>query len=178
MSRLSGIRSLLEGLRPWRHRLLWLAVAWLLLLIFAALLGLAASAAHLAVLLAAGALLLWYAVDHAAAGAVTAWPLTDVPELGGARGGDFRTANLAARLEEAAVRGLGREDLARDLHVQLAAIVAERLDAKHGITIEAEPKWAKGVMPPELWDLVTQPPPRDLADPTRLDQTLRRIEQW
>ena len=177
-SRPSGIRQVLARLGPWRRRVVGLLLTWLGLVLAAVLLGLRPSVPHVAALLLAGAMLLWFVMDHTAAAHLTVWPLTDAGELGAARGGDFRVTNLAARLEAAGGRGEGRDDLARDLHAQLTTIIDQRLDALHGITLETEPKWAKGVMPPELWDFVSRPADPDLPSPAHLDQILRRIEQW
>ena len=47
-----------------------------------------------------------------------------------------------------------------------------------GIVAEEEPRWAQGVTPPELWDLLVGLPPPTSTGPQRLDPILRRIEQW
>lgn len=170
-----GIR---QALRPWRRRAVNLAATWFVLVLASAALGLVPRAAHLALILLGGGAIVWYLVDHAAANRVTHWPLTERPDLGGRRGNDFRVTNLAGRLAAAEEEDEGREGLCADLHHQLTTIIGERLFAKHGITIEEEPQWARGVMPPELWDFVHAPPPPDLYSPAQLDRILRRIEQW
>lgn len=174
----SGIRQLVGRLGPWRRRVGGLLITWLVLVIGAGVLGLAPSVPHVAAILLAGAMLAWFVVDHTAALSITIWPLTDIGDLGAPRGGDFRAANLAGRLAAANGSGQGRAELAVDLHAQLTAIIDQRLDAKHGIAMETEPKWARGVMPPELWDFVSSPPDPQLPSPDVLDQILRRIEQW
>jgi hypothetical protein len=173
-----GIRAGLVSLRPWRRRLLWLLLTWLGLVGLTAALELQPDVPHLLAILTALAVLLWHAVDHAAAHEVTAWPLSDGDLGPGTRGSDFRVTNLAGRLAAANTHKEGRESLVHDLHVQLQVIIRERLFAKHGIVAEEEPRWAQGVTPPELWELLVSLPPPDLYRPERLDPILRRLEQW
>ena len=175
--RARGIRQLVAVARPWRRRLLQLVGIWLGVVVMALVLDLRPDVAQLGAILLAAAMAVWYLLDHTDANRFAAWPLTD-SERTDRRGGDYRASNLAARLEAADLRAEGRPDLTRQLHVQLSTIILERLFAKHGITIEEEPRWAQGVMPPELWDLVTGLPDPALYSPARLDQILRRIEQW
>lgn len=178
MSRLSAIRDVLRATRAWHRRVATATGLWLLLVGFGAFLGQDASVPQLAALIAAMAMLLWYLVDHAGSNAVTHWPVSDLYRFSSQRGQDFRVRNLASRLEAATERGEGRESLVEDLHGQLTAIVEERLHAKHGLVLAEEPKWAQGVMPPELWDLITHLPDPDLYRPERLDAVLERIERW
>lgn len=174
----SGIRPALELLRPWRRRILGVAISWAVVVLFAALVGLRPDVPRLAAGLVALAVVAWYAADHLAGQGRTPWPLTDPELTTGNRGNDFRVARLAARLEAADTRGEGRPELVHDLHDTLSAIIRERLYAKHGIAIEEEPRWAEGVMPEDLWDFLVTLPPPDLYQPDRLAQILRRIEQW
>ena len=177
-SRPSGIRPVLSALRPWRRRLLGITAAWGLVALFTALIGLRPDVPRLAVALVASAAVVWYAVDHFASQQLVVWPLTD-SELGsGNPGSDYQVTNLAARLEGAAARPEGRPELVHHLHTRLSEIIRERLHAKHGIVVEEEPRWAEGVMPPDLWEFLVTLPPPDLYRPDRLDQILRRIEQW
>jgi hypothetical protein len=170
--------GLLESLRPWRRRLVWLLVTWMATVGATFALGLAPDVPALMAILLAGAALVWHAVDHSTSQHVTVWPLVD-GELGrSGRGNDFRVANLAGRLEVANERGEGRESLVHDLHLQLQVIIRERLFAKHGIVAEEEPRWAERAMPQELWEFLVTLPPPDLYRPERLDPILRRIEQW
>lgn len=171
----SGMR---QTLRAWRRRILALIGTWVALVLMTAALGLRPSILHFAVILLAGAMIVWYAVDHGAANQLRRWPLTDIVGPMPRRGGDYRVTSLAGRLLAADLRGEGRPELTRQLHGHLSMIIRERLFAKHGITIEEEPRWAEGVMPPELWDFVTGLPDPALYSPTHLDQILRRIEQW
>ncbi len=173
-----GIRELVSDLAPWRRRVLQVLGVWLALVLAGAALGVAPDVPQLGAIIAAGAVLAWYLVDHAAANHVASWPLTEVTERGGQRGGDYRAANLAGRLEAADLRGEGRAHLVKQLHRDLSTVIGERLYAKHGITIDEEPRWAQAVMPPELWDFVTGLPDPALYSPATLDQFLRRIEQW
>jgi len=174
----SGIRPVLALLRPWRRRILGVLITWAVVVLFAALVGLRPDVPRLAAGFVALATVAWYAADHVAGQARTSWPLTDQDLTTGNRGNDFRVTNLAARLEAANTRSEGRPEVVHDLHGTLSAIIRERLYAKHGIVIEEEPKWAEGVMPKELWDFLVTLPPPDLYRPDRLDQILRRIEQW
>ena len=89
-----------------------------------------------------------------------------------------QTLSVATRLEGANAHPEGRAELVHHLHTRLSEIIRERLFTKHGIVIEEEPRWAEGVMPRELWDFLVSLPPPDLYRPERLDQILRRIEQW
>jgi hypothetical protein len=174
----SGIRTLVSGLAPWRHRLLVLGGTWAAIALAATLLGLRPDVPQLLAILLVGATILWYVADHGAAHHVTTWPLTDGSLGTGTRGNDFRATSLATRIEAANARAEGREALVRDLHIQLSTIIRERLWAKHGLVIEEEPKWSQGVMPPELWEFLVTLPPADLYRPDQLDHILRRIEQW
>jgi hypothetical protein len=174
----SGIRSLLVALRPWRRRIVGLVIAWAVVALFAGLIGLRPDVPLLAVVLVASVALVWYAVDHFGSQHVTVWPLTDRQLTAGSRGNDYQVVNLATRLEAANARPEGRAELVHHLHNRLSEIIRERLHAKHGIVIEEEPRWAEGVMPRELWDFLVTLPPPDLYRPDRLDQVLRRIEQW
>jgi hypothetical protein len=146
--------------------------------VFTAALGLAPDVPVILAILVAAALLLWHVVDHTAPQHLTTWPLVDGDLRGQGRGNDFRVTNLAGRLEAANTRGEGRESVVHDLHLQLQVLIRERLHAKHGIIAEEEPRWAQGVTPPDLWDLLVGLPPPDLYRPQRLDPILRRIEQW
>ena len=116
-TRPSGIRQLLDRLGPWRRRVVGLLLTWLGLVLAAVVLGLRPSVPHAAAILLAGAMLLWFLMDHGAAAHLTVWPLADGGELGAARGDDFRVIHLAARLEAANTRGEGRESVVRDLHL-------------------------------------------------------------
>ncbi|MER7073984.1 hypothetical protein [Terrabacter sp. NPDC000476] len=165
-------------LRPWRRRLVWLLLTWVALSLLTAGLGLRPDVPVLLAILVSVAGLVWHLVDHTAPQHLTTWPLVDGDPAGRARGSDFRVTNLAGRIEAANTRGEGREALVHDLHVQLQVLVRERLYARHGIVAEEEPRWAQGVTPPELWDLLVGLPPPDLYTPRRLDPILRRIEQW
>ena len=176
-TRPSGIRQAVAAVRPWRRRLLQLIGTWLGVVVLALVLDLQPDVAQLGAILLAAAMAVWYLLDHTEANRVTEWPLADSPR-DDRRGGDYRASSLAARLEAADRRGEGRPELTRKLHAQLSTIILERLFAKHGITIEEEPRWAQGVMPPELWDFVTGLPDPALYSPAHLDQILRRIEQW
>jgi hypothetical protein len=173
-----GLRGLVATGGPWVRRVLRLLAVWLGLLVLTAAVGLSPSVGQLGAILIAGAAVAWYLLDHTAANHVSVWPLTDPNERTGQRGGDFRTTQLAARLRDADVHADGRAELTRRLHHQLSTIIEERLFAKHGITMEDEPRWAQGVMPAELWSFVNGPPDPALHSPDRLDQILRRIEQW
>ncbi|GAA6527189.1 hypothetical protein [Intrasporangium sp. DVR] len=174
----SGIRPLLRVLRPWRRRFIGIALTWSVIALFTALIGLRPDVPRLAVVLVAAAAVVWYAVDHSASQQLAVWPLTDSDLTGGNRGNDSQVTNLAARLEAANGHREGRAELVHHLHTRLSEIIRERLYSKHGIVIEEEPKWAQGVMPPDLWDFLVTLPPTDLYRPDRLDQILRRIEQW
>ncbi|NUO92288.1 MAG: hypothetical protein HOQ18_15895 [Dermatophilaceae bacterium] len=174
-SRLDALRT---ALRPWRRRLVGLVAVWAGTALLTATLGLQPDVPGLLAILLALAVLAWQVLDHTGPQHLTVWPLVD-SELGNrGRGNDFRVANLAGRLEAADTRGEGRESMVHDLHLQLQALIRERLFAKHGIIAEEEPKWAQGVTPPELWDLLVGLPPPDLYRPQVLDPILRRIEQW
>jgi hypothetical protein len=164
--------------RPWRRRALGVLLTWAALALSAGLLGLHPDVPRLAVALVATAAIAWYAVDHSSSQQLTSWPLTDRELSLGKRGDDVRVTNLAARLEAAYARSEGRPEIVHDLHNRLSQIIRERLHAKHGLVIEEEPAWAEGVMPKELWDFLVTLPPPDLYRPERLDQILRRIEQW
>ena len=177
-NRPARIEALRTALRPWKRRLVGLLLAWAGLALLTAALGLRPDVPGLLAVLLAVALLVWHALDHTGPQHLTVWPLVD-SELGSqGRGNDFRVANLAGRLEAANARGEGREALVHDVHLQLQVLIRERLFAKHGIIAEEEPKWAQGVTPPDLWDLLVGLPPPDLYRPQRLDPILRRIEQW
>lgn len=163
---------------PWRPRILRLFATWLAFVVIAALMGLAPDAFQTAVVLLSAAVVVWWVVDHWTASHVFLWPLTDPTDRGARRGADLGVESLALRLAYADRRAESRPELTRQLHDQLSTIIRERLHAKHGITIEDEPRWAEGVMPAELWDFVTGLPDPDLYSPAQLDHVLRRIEQW
>ena len=174
-NRLDGLA---RAFRPWRRRVVGLALTWAGLSLFTAALGLAPDVPVILAMLVAAALLLWHVVDHTAPQHLTTWPLVDGDLGAQGRGNDFRVTNLAGRLEAANTRGEGRESVVHDLHLQLQVLIRERLHAKHGIVAEEEPRWAQAVTPPDLWDLLVGLPPPDLYRPQRLDPILRRIEQW
>lgn len=174
----SSIRAALDASRPWRRRLVWVVVGWVLVIAFGALLGQLPSVPQLAALFAAVAMISWYLVDHAEANTITHWPTSDLYRSRSHRGQDFRVTNLATRLSTAGFLRETREGLVDDLHGQLSTIIRERLYAKHGLVIEEEPDWSEGVMPPELWDFLMHVPDPDLWRRDRLDQIIRRIEQW
>ena len=170
--------QLAHALRPWRRRLGWLVVAWVVIAVLGVVFGLAPNVPVLLAVLTGLAALLWHVVDHADSHHLTVWPLVDGEILGQGRGNDFRVTNLAGRLEAANLRREGRETLVRDLHLQLQELIRERLYAKHGLVAEEEPRWAEGVTPPELWQLLVGLPPPDLYRPERLDPLLTRLEKW
>ena len=174
----SGIPDLVAAVRPWRRRVARLVALWLGLVLLSAVLEVAPDVVQLCVIIAAAAAVVWYLIDHAQANYISVWPLTDSSEGTGRRGSDFRATQLAERLADADRHANARAELTKRLHHRLSRIIEERLFAKHGITIEEEPRWAQGVMPPELWDFVTGLPDPALYSPDRLDQILRRIEQW
>jgi len=174
----TGRRELVAALRPWRRRIVWLLLTWVALSALTAALGLAPDVPVLLAIVVAVAMLAWHLLDHTEPHELTLWPLVDGGFGGHSRGNDFRVTNLAARLEAADRRKEGRESVVHDVHLQLQVLIRERLYAKHGIVAEEEPRWAQGVTPPELWDLLVGLPPPDLYRPQRLDPILRRIEQW
>lgn len=175
-----GIRDALERAwrGPWRSRALRLLATWLAFVVLTALMGLAPDVVQLGVILLAVAVVVWYVLDHWSANRAFLWPLTDPVDRGGRRGADFRVESLAVRLAHADRQAESRPELTRHLHEQLSTIIRERLHAKHGITIEDEPRWAQGVMPAELWEFATGLPHPALYSPAVLDGILRRIEQW
>lgn len=172
----SGIRSLAGALHPWRRRLLGIVIAWGVIALFTGLIGLRPDVPRLAVALVASAAILWYAIDHFGSHRLVVWPLTDSELSTGNRGNDYQVTNLAARLEGANARPEGRPELVHHLHTRLSEIIRERLHAKHGLAVDEEA--ARDVMPAELWEFLETQPPPDLYRPDRLDQILRRIEQW
>lgn len=174
----SAARAVLAALRPWRRRLVGILLTWVALSVLTAALGLEPDVPVILAILVAVALLFWHLIDHTAPHHLTLWPLVDGDYASQSRGSDFRVTNLATRLEAADTRREGRESVVHDLHLQLQVLIRERLYAKHGIVAEEEPKWAQGVTPPDLWDLLVGLPPPDLYRPQRLDPILRRIEQW
>lgn len=174
----SGIPAVVRALAPFRRRITALVVIWVGASVAAGLFGVSASVPLIAALLLALAATGWFAVDHYGSNHLTMWPLTDGLVTGSERGNDFRVTNLANRLEHAQKRGEGRPELVKDLHSMLSLVIRERLNTKHGFTIEDEPRLAEGVIPTELWDFLVSLPPPDLYRPERLDPILRRIEQW
>ncbi|GAA2742548.1 hypothetical protein GCM10009868_12930 [Terrabacter aerolatus] len=174
----SPLRAAAAALRPWRRRLVGLLLTWVALAALTAALGLEPDVPVLLAILVAVALLVWHLLDHTDPQHPTLWPLVDGDLGSHSRGNDFRVANLAGRLEAADLRREGRESVVQDLHRQLQVLIRERLYARHGIVVEEEPRWAEGVTPPELWDLLVGLPPPDLYRPQVLDPILRRIEQW
>lgn len=174
----SGIRQVFGALCPWRGRIGWVLAGWLVVVGFGAFLGHRPQVPQLAALFVAVAVLVWYLLDHVGSPTAAHWPASDLYRSRARRGQDFRVSNLTTRLEAARTRHEGREGLVADLHQQLSAIIRERLHAKHGLVIEEEPEWSRGVMPPELWDFVAEPANPDLWRASTLDPILRRIEQW
>lgn len=174
----TGPRALVAALRPWRRRIVGLVLTWVGLSALTAVLGLTPDVPVLLAIVVSVAMLSWHVVDHTEPHQLTLWPLVDGGFGGHSRGNDFRVTNLAARLEAADRRREGRESVVHDVHLQLQVLIRERLYAKYGIVAEEEPRWAQGVTPPELWDLLVGLPPPDLYRPQRLDPILRRIEQW
>lgn len=178
LARSAALTDLVAAARPWRRRLVTLAVVWLVAVLGSQAFGLAPSVPIFFVVIASIFSVAWFVLDHTAANHLTVWPLVDGQLGSGSRGNDFRVTSLATRLEAANARSEGREALVRDLHLQLSTIIRERLFAKHGLVIEEEPRWSEGVMPPELWDFIVTLPPPDLYRPAKLDGILQRIETW
>ena len=178
VARAVGLAEAVAAARPWRRRIVTLALLWLVAVLGAQVIGLSPSVLIFFVVLAAIFSVTWFVLDHTAANHLTVWPLVDGHLGAGARGNDFKVTSLATRLEAANARSEGREALVRDLHQQLCTIIRERLFAKHGLVIEQEPRWSEGVMPPELWDFIVTLPPADLYRPATLDGILQRIETW
>lgn len=167
----------MSRLAPWRRRIVVALAAFVLLVAGGSLLGVRIHYGAFAALLLAVFSLGWFLVDHQASNRAVLWPLSDLYRTQGFRGSDFRTTNLTARIAEAQ-RGTGRDELVRDLHARLSAIVAARLMAKHGLRLDEEPDLAKGLTPEPLWRLVTEPPPPDLYTPATLDRLMTELEKW
>lgn len=178
LARAIGLADVVAAARPWRRRIITLAIVWLVGVLGAQVLGLSPSVPIFFVVLASIFSVTWFVLDHTAANHLTVWPLVDGHLGAGTRGNDFRVTSLATRLEGANARSEGREALVRDLHLQLSTIIRERLFTKHGLIIEEEPRWSEGVMPTELWDFIVSLPPPDLYRPAKLDGILQRIETW
>lgn len=170
-------RAVRELVAPWRRRVVVAALTLAGLLVFAQLVGVQVAIGVFAGLVLLTFSLGWFLVDHQGGVHQVLWPMSDRYRTQGFRGSDFRTVNLVNRLRDAA-GGTGREDLVTDLHERLRRIIEQRLQATHGITMDEEPDWARSVMPPLLWQLMTGPPPDDLHSPRRLDPILSAIEQW
>jgi hypothetical protein len=89
-------------------------------------------------------------------------------------GSDLRLQRLTDRLRSS----LHRDTAARELHVELSAIVDERLARRHGVDRLTQPERAAEILGPELATyLATAPPTGRSVQLRRLSTVLTRIEE-
>lgn len=167
------------GRQPeWRRRLIGGLTAYVVLLLALGALGLEPSPGLFAAFLVAAVSVLAFFADRRGDSQPELWPTPSASTPGLGRGADHKATALARRLASIAEAPQGtRANLARDLHVQLSVVVADRVLRRHGRDVLTDPAAAREVLPPDLAELVLGPPDeRRLTDPATLSHLLDRIE--
>lgn len=159
-----------------RRRLIWLAVAYVVVLLALVGLGLSVSPILLGALFLAGFAGAAFAVDRFGENQDDRWSTRQPSTAGLGRGSDHLTMALARRLSDSAANPANRANLARDLHRQLRQVVVDRVRRERGIDLATNPRVADDVLPTELVTLVTGPPDPRLTDSRHLTDLLDRIE--
>jgi hypothetical protein len=167
------------GGRPlWRRRLISAVTAYVVLLAALGALGLDPSPPLFAAFFVAALSVSAFVGDRLGDNQPEQWPSRNASTFGLGRGADHQATALARRL---AAVGEGppqtRANLARELHTQLGVVVADRVQRRHGRDILSDPGAARELLPPDLAQLVLDPPDeRRLTEPASLSHLLDRIE--
>jgi hypothetical protein len=120
---------------------------------------------------AAAAAALWLCVDAVAETASPSWELLDDEPIR-PPGQDSRLSALT-RMVNAHFEGRRPDD---SLHRQLVGLVDQRLVARHGVGLRADPDRARSLLDPELAALAEQQPPHARMTRQQVDVLLSRIE--
>ena len=162
----------------WRRRLITGLTAYVVLLAALGGLGLGPSPALFAAFFAAAGSALVYLADRMGDSQAETWPTRGPSTTGLGRGADHRAPALARRLAGVARAPEGtRANLAQDLHAQLSAVVADRVQHLHGRDLLTDLTASRELLPPDLAEFVLGPPDeRRLTDPAALTHLLDRIE--
>ncbi|MEO8828942.1 hypothetical protein [Lapillicoccus sp.] len=159
-----------------RRRLIWLAVAYVVVLLALVGLGLSVSPILLGTLFLAGFAGAAFAIDRFAENQDDQWSTSQPSTAGLGRGSDHLTVALARRLSSTATDPRSRASLAGELHRQLRVVVVDRVRRERGFDLTSHPRAANDVLPTELVALVTGPPDPRLTDSRYLADLLDRIE--
>jgi hypothetical protein len=156
--------------RSWRNRIALAAILWLVACAGAWAWGMDPRPGLLALVIAAAGGMLWLFLDISEETEPVTWarPHDDPIRVAG----EDPRLSLLKRV----ISGhLDAKDVDDQLHRHLAAVVDERLLARHGITRSASPERAAKVLGPDLCGLLAGPPTRRLSS-GQIDRLLTRIE--
>ena len=161
----------------WRRRLIGGFTAYAVLLLVLEALGLDPSPALFAAFVVAALSVLAFLGDRQRDTAPL-WPVQSASTVGLGRGADHKATALARRLAAVAEAPEAiRENLAKDVHAELSVVVADKVQRRHGRDVLTDPAAARELLPPELAELVLQPPDvHRLTEPAALSDLLDRIE--
>jgi len=162
----------------WRRRLIGGFTAYVVLLLVLEALGLDPSPALFAAFVVAALSVLAFLGDRQRDTAPQLWPVQSASTVGLGRGADHKATALARRLAAVAEAPEAiRENLAKDVHAELSVVVADKVQRRHGRDVLTDPAAARELLPPELAELVLQPPDvHRLTEPAALSDLLDRIE--
>jgi hypothetical protein len=144
---------------------------WLVVAVAAWVLGNEPRPGLLALMIAVGAALLWLFLDVSADTEATRWPRL-VDEQGRPPGEDPGLE----RLQRLLTQHQSAHEVGDALHRRLAQLTEQRLVARHGVSLVADPERAAGLLGAELTAVVRQQPPYPRLSRHQIDVLLQRIE--
>jgi hypothetical protein len=160
------------GRRVWVQRAALAVAAWVVVCGAALLLEMGPQPVLLAILVAAAALTLVLFLDVSEVAADTRWTVegTDPTREPGE---DRRLATLTRVVSS----HLAAHTVDEQLHRELLHLLDQRLVARHGVSLQADPERAAHLVHPDLAALVDLRPPYPRLTTGQIDVLIRRIEE-
>lgn len=158
--------------RAWPRRIAISVAMWFVACGAALFLGMRPQPVLMATLVAAAATVLLLCVDASAAAASNRWTVVDSDPTR-PPGEDPRLAHLTRMVGSHLVSHRPGDQL----HRQLVHLIDQRLVARHGVSVHADPGQVAGLVGPELAALVAQEPPYPRLELDQIDVLIARIEE-
>ena len=174
----SQTRALAQTWTRWRRRVLAAALTCVTACLVAVLFQMGPAIIVLCAVIASTYAAIWLLVDLSAQAQPPYWH-GDFHPLPRERGFDPRLSHLRRTVADALDRSGDRRVVpGRDLlHPLLRDLTDERLEARHGVSLAADPDAARRLVGPELADYLQRPPgANERLRPTALSAFLNRIE--
>ena len=162
----------MTGSRTWAGRIALGIVTWVVVMAVALFLGLEPQPVLLALAVATVGLTLVGYLDSVASVASNSWAVVDT-EAARPPGEDRRLGVLTLVVES----HLSAHRVDDTLRRQLLHLLEQRLLARHGITLDADPEQVSATIGPELGALLAQRAPFPRMNIRQIDVLIERIEE-